>query len=67
MTNKHLTCNECILKDITIFKTCKEPELNYIFQNKNYEEFKSNDELIKQNTPFKNIICIQEKIIYISH
>lgn len=63
MTNKHLTCNECILKDITIFKTCKEPELNYIFQNKNYEEFKSNDELIKQNTPFKNIICIQEGIV----
>lgn len=63
MTNKHLSCNECILKDVTIFKNCKEPELNYLLQNKKYEEFKSNELLITQNSQFKNIICIQEGIV----
>lgn len=56
-------CNECVLKEISIFKNCKKSETDNLLSDKTIYEFQQNETIIKQNTPFKNVICIQEGVI----
>jgi len=57
--NNSLRSGEFPLKNISIFKNCKESEINNLLSDKTVYEFQKNELLIEQGTPFNGVLCIQ--------
>jgi CRP/FNR family transcriptional regulator len=59
-------CNQCWLKDFSVFKDCPKELLDELFAHKQLRQFKKNEMLFRKNDPFQGVFCIQEGVIKVS-
>jgi len=59
-------CNQCWLKDFSVFKDCPKELLDKLFANKEFKQFEKNEIIVKQNDAFQGVFCIQEGVIKVS-
>ena len=59
-------CNQCWLKDFSVFKDCPKELLDELFAHKQLRQFKKNEMLFRKNDPFQGVFCIQEGVITVS-
>ena len=59
-------CNQCWLRDFSVFKDCPKELLNDLFANKKFKRFKKNDIILKQNEAAQGVYCVQEGVVKVS-
>lgn len=56
-------CNQCQLKEFSMFQGCSIDVINDVFSNKQFKEFKKDEIIVKQGDSFKGVFCIQKGFV----